>query len=272
MFPLPTSPQVLAIVSALIEEKTGIHYPAEDRELLADKVGLRAQAAGFESLLDYYYFLRYDDGSAAELDALIDALVVNETYFFRELEPLNVLVQDFLAPMVSAGRRPRVWSAASATGEEPLTLAMLLDEAGLLPHVSILASDISPRALARARSGRHGRRSLRASPPAALAARYLQPESDGYRSDPRLHAAVTFQRVNLTDRAAIAGLGRFDVILCRNVLIYFRDETAISVLGSLVGALHDGGRLIVGISESLMRFGTSLMCDEHRGVFVYRKA
>ncbi|MFP2964505.1 CheR family methyltransferase, partial [Myxococcus sp. 1LA] len=151
MFSLPMSPQVFAILAALIEQRSGLHYAPEDRELLADKVVPRALDAGFDSLLDYYYFLRYDPAGSEALDALVDALLVHETYFFREPQPLRVLTEDVLVPAVRAGRRPRVWSAACSTGEEPLTLAMMLAEAGVLEGVELVASDLSAGRWTRAR-------------------------------------------------------------------------------------------------------------------------
>lgn len=152
MSALPLRPQVFAILSSLIEERAGLHYGLDDIDMIADKLSTRAIDAGFESLLDYYYFLRYDESSKAELDALVDALVVNETYFFRELDPLKRVVSDLIQPLAASGARPRVWCAACSTGEEPLTLAMLLAERDLLDKVDIVASDISARALARARA------------------------------------------------------------------------------------------------------------------------
>src|SRR5687767_9348066 len=112
---LPLRPQVFAILSALIEERSGLHYDLTDADMIADKLSIRAIEAGFDSLLDYYYYLRYDDASQGELDALLDALVVNETYFFRELDSLKRMVSDFVEPAVLAGRRPRVWCAACST-------------------------------------------------------------------------------------------------------------------------------------------------------------
>src|ERR1700759_1617009 len=128
---LPLSPQVFAILSALIEERTGLHYDVADTELLAERISPRALERNFESLLDYYYFLRYDPAAESELACLVEALVVNETYFFRVVA--EVLVPELLA----RGIQPRIWCAASSTGEEPLTLAMLLDERGLLERVKI---------------------------------------------------------------------------------------------------------------------------------------
>ncbi|WP_437639301.1 CheR family methyltransferase [Sorangium sp. So ce854] len=269
---LPISPQVFAIFSALIAEKIGLHYDAGDRELLGDKLSVRAVEAGFDSLLDYYYFLRYDPAGAAEIDALIDALVVNETYFFRELAQLQVAIAELVAPRAAAGARPRIWSAACASGEEPLTIAMLLAERGLLDRVELVASDVSARALARARSGVFGPRSIRSNaPPPDFAARWLQVGPDRVTVSPELQRAIDWRRINLLDAAEVASLGRFDVIVCRNVLIYFHDNTARWVVTNLSGALVAGGALLVGVSESLLRLGTALACEERGGVFIYRK-
>src|SRR6478735_10101493 len=100
---LPLSPQVFAILSALIEERTGLHYDVRERELLAERTSGRATERGFESLLDYYYFLRYDPGADAELALLAEALVVNETYFFRESAPLEVLVGELVPRLLARG-------------------------------------------------------------------------------------------------------------------------------------------------------------------------
>src|SRR5690606_27727881 len=133
------------------------------------------------------------------------------------------LVDEHLAAIVNQRGRARVWSAACATGEEPYTLAMLLDDRGLLDQVEIIGTDISAPVLARAESGRHSRRSLREGHPEALAKRYLEVSPQGVLVAPRIRSAVRFDRLNLVDGAAIAKLGRFDAILLRNVLIYFKE-------------------------------------------------
>ena len=272
MAALPLRPQVFAILSALIEERSGLHYELADIDMIADKISTRALEAGFDSLLDYYYYLRYDDASRAELDALLDVLVVNETYFFRELETLRRMVSDFIEPLVQAGSRPRVWCAACSTGEEPLTIAMLLADRGILDRVEITASDISTRALARAQAGEFGPRSLRHPPTDGLDARWLErTDSGGFRVRRELIDAIRWRRQNLMEERAITAMGPFDAIVCRNVLIYFSDETARRVLQSLTSALRPGGALFVGVSESLLRFGTSLECEERGGVFLYLK-
>ncbi len=265
-----TSTQVLAILSALIEEKTGIHYSPADFDLLRDKVAPKAEERGCDSLLDYYYLLRYDDASGRELDELIDVLVVPETYFFREFPALRLVVEQFVLPALAAGARPRLWCAASATGEEPLTLAMLLADAGVLGRVDLVASDMSPQVLARARAGKFGARSLRQVPEPELVARWLDTSGKVPRVNPELLAAIQWHRVNLIAAPEILALGIFDVVLCRNVLIYFKDETAVRVLATIRRVLRPGGSLFVGTSESLLRFGTSFVCEERSGTFFYR--
>lgn len=271
MAELSCSPQVFAILSALVEERVGLAYSLQDRALFESKAALRASEAGFESMLDYYYFLRYDDPGGREFDALVEALLVHETFFFRELAPLEVAIETVVMPRVRAGVRPRIWCAACATGEEPLTVAMLLAEHGLLDSVELIASDLSERALQRAKRGAFSLRALRQRPPSKLAARYLETHERELRVDPQLLARIDFRRVNLIDPANVASIGPCDLVLCRNVLIYFDDVHVKRVVSSLFDVLLPGGVLLVGVSESLLRFGTALSCEEQRGVFFYRK-
>jgi chemotaxis protein methyltransferase CheR len=266
----PLSPSLFAILTTLIEERSGIHYDARDLELFSSKLLTRMLESGFESPLDYYYFLRYDDGNRREFDALIETLVVNETYFFRELDPIHFLADDFLPKVVATGRRARVWCAACSTGEEPLTLAMLLAERNLLGSVDIIASDISPRVLARAREGSYSGRSLRALDDGTRA-RWFETDGDRVKVRPEIREAVSWRRLNLLDAEVVSALGRFDVVLCRNVLIYFSEATVATVTARLAGALYDDGLLLVGASESLMRFGTLLKCEERGGAFFYAR-
>jgi chemotaxis protein methyltransferase CheR len=269
---LTMSPQLFVLFTSLVEEVSGMSYGLHDNELFSSKLADHAIDLGYTSLLDYYYRLRYDDKDGYEVKRLIEALLVHETYFFRELAPLVELVDGHLTAICKQRGKARVWSAACASGEEPYTLAMLLEERGLLDNVTIIGTDISSSVLARAESGRHSRRSLRDGYPPELAARYLEISPQGVIVAPRIRSAVSFQRINLLDSAAIAKLGTFDAILCRNVLIYFKETRVSSVVDRLASALEPGGVLAVGVSESLLRFGTSLVCEERGGSFFYRRA
>jgi chemotaxis protein methyltransferase CheR len=149
---------------------------------------------------------------------------------------------------------------------------MALAGRGVLDDVDLVATDVSRESIDRAVAGRHGARALRDVPVPALAARYLARAADGTVSvDARIRRAVEFGQLNLVDAARVRAMPPADFILCRNVLIYFSDATAVQVVQSLVERLRPGGALFVGISESLLRFGTSLECVDHGGVFLYRK-
>lgn len=271
MSDLEMTPQVFAIMSALVEERLGLCYKPDDKVLFESKISLRALELGFESALDYYYLLRYDDPDGKEFAALAETLVVNETFFFREYDQVNAVLSDFVLPAIQANERPRVWSAACSTGEEPYTLAMWLDQRGLLGAAELVASDVSPAALAVAKAGRYRPRSLRQVPPGVDPSRWLTRDGDTLRADPKLHAAIDWRQLNVLDSAAMRQLGAFDVILCRNLLIYFRDDVVRRVVSHLRDCLKPGGVLLVGVSESLMRFGTGLVCEERSGAFIYRK-
>jgi len=267
---LALSLPVFNILASLIEERAGLHYRGDDLPLVRDKISLRAEALGFESMLDYYYFLRYDPAGGAEADALVEALVVHETYFFREADQLQVCLKRLLARRFEEDAPVRIWCAAAATGEEPLTIAMILADLGVLSRARIVATDVSEKALARARSGLFGGRSTRALPP-GVEGRYLHRQGEKVSINPALMAAVEWRRLNLMDEAAVKEMGRFDVILARNVLIYFADNTVLRVVTALTDALVPRGLLLVGASESLLRYGTQLSCEEHGGAFFYRR-
>ena len=268
---LPLSPPLFAILTALIEERVGLAYSLSEKPIFDGKVSARALEAGFSSVLDYYYYLRYDDADQREFQALVEALVVHETFFFRELESLQVGLRQFVIPRVAERGAARIWCAACATGEEPATLAMLLEEEGLSQKVEVLASDVSESAVQRAKSGVFSPRALRQSATHPLSSRYLERRPDALVARPGLLSSIDYRRINLTDEATLDQLGGFDLIVCRNVFIYFGDACARRVVDQLATLLAPGGALLVGVSESLMRFGTALACEEHRGVFFYRK-
>lgn len=263
-------PQVFSILSLQIEKRCGLHYGLVDLDHLRSKTSPRARELGFDSLLDYYYYLRYDPAGDAELDALIDTLLIHETYFFREADQLSQLVDTFLAPKVEAGSRPRVWCAAASSGEEPYTLAMLLSERDLLGRVELVASDVSRRVLAHAQGGVYTGRALRAVS-GTVASHWLESQGEGVQVSASLRDAIDWRLINLLDTARVAALGKFDAILCRNVLIYFRDPIKVRVVAQLAASLTEGGLLLVGASESLLSLGTALACEERSGSFYFRK-
>jgi chemotaxis protein methyltransferase CheR len=268
---LPLSPQVFAIAAHLIEERSGLHFSPDDIEILALKLSDRAGELGLASLLDYYYFLRYDPAGDDEFRLLVEALVVQETYLFREADALEALIGMVLPEFLSVQKTVRIWCAACATGEEPYTLAMMLSDAKLIDRVEIVASDISERALAKARLGVYRNRSLRAISQSVCRAHMSEETAGAWRVRDALRDRIEWRCVNLIDSSSVAALGPFDVVICRNVLIYFADTTVARVANRLGDALRPGGALLLGASESLLRFGTLFAWQERGGAFFYRK-
>ena len=161
-----------------------------------------------------------------------------------------------------------------------MSLALLLDEAGVRDRTEIVATDVSARALAKAREGNYGNRSLRALPPnptptgftdllGRLSSAAIVREGQRAQVSRSVVADIDYRQLNLLDDAAAASLGTFDLVLCRNVLIYFADPTVRRVVATLARSLNEGSRLVIGASESLLRFGTILRCEERGGAFLY---
>ena len=268
------SDSAFTLLRDLIAQRIGVHFGDDKRDLLADKLSDLLAARGMTSYLDYYYLLRYDADADRHWSELMDRLSVPETYFWRQHEQLLALAQ-VVAPrhFERRGSAPlRIWSAACCTGEEPISIAIALAEAGILDRrpVEIVASDGSAAMVERARQGLYGERSFRSLPP-ALRERYFRPEGGRWRVDPLLHRRIRWTTANLVDPEAVAPLAVTDVIFCRNVLIYFSDETITRVARHFAEGLHEDGHLFLGASESLSRLTTEFELSEVGDAFVYVK-
>jgi chemotaxis methyl-accepting protein methylase len=238
--------QLAAVVSA----ESGIALGPDRHRALSAAARRAAPGLADEALLAA---IAEPNGGPTLLRSLIDEVTVNETFFFRQMEELGAL--DWHA-MLAAARHAgapglRIWVAGCSTGEEAYTLAMLASEALGPAPVSILATDISTDALQRANAGRYRRRSVRGIG-GALRARYFQSQGDELVAGEQLRSLVTFARHNLT-RDAMPPLGEapFDLVTCRNVLIYFDRPTVDRVAAALARATRPGGRLILGAADRI---------------------
>ena len=255
----------------LIRDRLGVWFEEDKRDLLASKLSDRIVALRLRSFLDYYYRLKYGPGAEEEWPALTDALSVQETYFWREMDQVHAFVDVLVPQHVASGLGTiRVWSAACATGEEPLTLAMALNEAGWFGRadVELWASDVSPAALDRATRGVYRERSFRALP-AALREKYFTPVEGGWRVDPGLQARVRYRRANLLDPDETALHDSARYIFCRNVFIYFSPTTIAQVVARFAQKMPRPAYLFVGVSESLLRLSTPFELEQVGGTFVY---
>lgn len=262
------------LIRNLINERTGMFFDNGKSDLLIDKLSPLVIERGFTSYLDYYYLLKYDTAANAEWRDVMNALSVQETYFWREIDQVKALVQT-LVPQWHARNRDstmRIWSAACATGEEPLTIAMALNEAGWFEKVpiEIFASDASSKALARAEAGVYRDRAFR-NLPAHLRDRYFVPEDSGWRINRELHSRVKWGLANLIDEGQIATLANADFIFCRNVFIYFSESAIGRVVRSFSRFVRPPGYLFVGAAESLLRLTTDFNLTEIDDAFVYVK-
>lgn len=256
MTPVPDEP--LERLAALVRRESGIEVPEARLAALRSAVK-RTGAADAQELLRE--IAQPGRAGRTALDRLLDEVTVQETSFHRDVGQLAEI--DWSALYASAvgagGSAVRVWSVGCATGEEAYTLAMLAADAfaAAAPPVTVLGTDISGSAVERAREGRYRLRRAGAVPPAQRD-RFLEPDGDWVVVRPNLGRLVRFARHNLVaDAAPPPGEEPFDLVVCRNVLIYFDPPTAERVAGSLRGALRGGGRLLLGAADQLGRSNRS---------------
>lgn len=263
-----------ALIRDLINERIGMFFDNGKSDLLLDKISPLVIDRGFNSYLDYYYLLKYDSAARVEWQNVVNALSVQETYFWREIDQVRALVQT-LMPQWQAqggGSTLRIWSAACATGEEPLTIAMALNEAGWFEKatIEIVASDASSQAIDRATQGVYKERAFR-NLPEHMRTRYFEPQGTGWRVRSEIHSRIKWEIANLMDERQIAPLAFADFIFCRNVFIYF-SETAIGrAVRSFSRFIRPPGYLFVGAAESLLRLTTDFTLSEIDDAFVYVK-
>lgn len=272
--PLATS-TILRNLSSLIEQRTGIVYDPGKDYLLADKLEPLVLERGFDSFLEYYYFLQYDEEAEEEWRRVESVVTVNETYFWREADQIEAAA-NILVPHLKAqkpGQPIRIWHAACGSGEEPYSMAIALTEAGQLLNgsVEIIATDMSQKALDLARNGLYRSRSFR-SLPDHLQERYFAPNEDGcLRLADSIRSRVRFIRLNLVDPAIVNKMHGQDIIFCRNVFIYFSKPTITAVARNLYQCLNTPGYLLVASVESLLHTNTEFDFVDVGSAFAYLK-
>jgi chemotaxis protein methyltransferase CheR len=263
----------LTLIRDLISERTGIYFDHRSLDLMMDKISDLMVQGDFDSPIDFYYLLKYEGESSGEWLNLLNAISVRETYFWREIDQIQALV-SFLVPHFSKTfKEPlRIWSAACATGEEPITIAMALHQAGWFDRIpiEIYASDVSPAAICAAQRGFYRERAFR-SLPSALRKRYFTETSGGWEILPEIHSRIAWRRANLTNKSEIADLARSHVIFCRNVFIYFSDAVIRNVVSMFAEYMPAPGYLFLGAAESLLKFTTDFRLQELGPAFVYLK-
>ncbi len=256
--------------------KTGIRFDENKRYFVDKRLLERMEATQSSSFREYFSLLRFGN-AAAELQVLTNVMTVNETYFFREDYQFKCLIDSMLPDLVkrkAAGSTIRIWSIPSSSGEEAYSIAIYLLEywRGIAQwDVEIISSDIDTHILQKAQQGIYNKRSLQHVPDALLR-KYFQALGDGqYQICQDLRDVVNFTRVNLSDVADTCSYRNFDVIFCRNLLIYFDDLSRLKAAEVFFDALEPGGFICLGHSESMSRISSLFRIRHFPQAIVYQK-
>lgn len=274
---LAMSDSEFRMLAELFKSHCGLHFGQESRFLLERRIARRCADLGLRSFNAYHYVLRNDTSGEGELAWAIDNLTTNETYFLREKAQLMALIEEIIPSLQArrggAGAAPvSIWSAGCSSGEEPYSIVLLAQEAGLEPgrDLRVYASDISRQMLHKARRGVYREASFRQTDP-FLREKYFSEKDGLFRIADEIKKHVSFAHMNLLDESRSALLGSLDVVLCRNVIIYFDVETKRRVIRTFQQKLKPGGFLLLGHSESLINLSTDFELEHLRHDMVYRK-
>lgn len=261
-----------------IYERSGIFLADNKREFLETRVKRRVTENGFSSVKDYYYFLKYSTNDK-EFKVLMDAVTINETKFFRDLPLLESFEKEVVSDILEMKKKKgenslKILSAGCSTGEEPYTLGMLLQEKkeqfrGM--SFRITAGDISEEALTSAKNGIYKETQLRSTPESYIRKYFTKMDETNVKVSSALKMNIDFTYLNLADFNNLKRLGNFDIIFCRNVMIYFDNEFKKKLIKTYYEMLKEGGYFFVGHSESLFGINNDFKMKVLRGTTVYKK-
>jgi chemotaxis protein methyltransferase CheR len=264
------------LLAAFIYDYSGLYFEQSSRFLLESRLQNRLRAHHFDSFLKYYHYLLFHQEKVKEINALLDVITTNETYFFREKNQLDAFKEEILPELArrkASQKHLRIWSAGCSTGEEPYTLAIMIKESSLFEGwtLDIIGTDISQQVLKTARKAVYSQSSFRATDPSYML-RYFNRTDDGkYGLDESIRSMVHFGHHNLLDEKMMGLIGDCDLIICRNVIIYFDAGAKAKVVGAFHRKLLPDGYLLLGHSESLMNITTAFKLKHLTKVMVYQK-
>jgi chemotaxis protein methyltransferase CheR len=255
-----------------LKQRSGLVLSADKQYLVESRLLPIARKAGFGNLGELVAALKRGDTDAL-MTAVVEAMTTNETFFFRDKTPFENFRSAVLPALLGsrrASRTIRIWSAAASTGQEPYSLAMALKEmegsvAGW--RIEIIATDLASGVLAKAQAGIYSQFEVQRGLPIQLLIKYFTKVGDMWQIAPEIRAMVKFKQLNLL--ADFSALGTFDLIFCRNVLIYFDQETKISLLNRLGRITASDGYLVLGAAETVVGLTDSFRTvPELRGLYV----
>jgi chemotaxis protein methyltransferase CheR len=262
--------QDFEFVAQLLRKRAGIVLTGDKMYLLESRLAPLARKEGLPSIDDLIHVVR-SRREERLIAQLVDVMTTSETFFFRDKTPFEHLKEAIFPILANArrGSRIRVWCAGCSTGQEPYSIAMLLDQnpalTGGVP-VEIVATDISDRCLERAKQGLFTQFEVQRGLPIQMLMHYFTQQDDHWRISERLRQQVTFKKHNLIDPNF--SLGKYDIVFCRNVLIYFDGAMKSEVLERIATQMNPGGFLMMGASESVTGLSTAFeSAQDRRGLF-----
>jgi chemotaxis protein methyltransferase CheR len=241
-------------IATLVRDRSGLVLSMDKSYLVESRLAPLARRDGFPSIDELVSAIRVR-GDGKLIDSVVDAMTTNETFFFRDKTPFDIFEQSILPDLIAKkrGGTIRVWCAAASTGQEPYSLAMVADAMGARMggcKLEILGTDISERCLEKAKAGTYTQFEVQRGLPVQMLLKHFKKDGDTWRIDDRLKANIRFRPMNLLDD--FRGLGRFDVIFCRNVLIYFDQKTKKQVLERMSSQVEGAGYLLMGAAETVL--------------------
>jgi chemotaxis protein methyltransferase CheR len=260
----------------LLHRQSGIYLEESKLDSLRISLVTRATRLGYQTLQDYYGALERDDH---EFNELLNLVTINETSFFRfpaQFDALRTKVlPEIMAEKGNVNRTIRIWSAGCSTGEEPYSIAMTLYDMaleGLGWKTQVLGTDVSTKALAAAKAGVYGKRTMMNVPEDVITRHFDVLGTEQYRVRDHIRACVDFGYHNLIKEPyPLSLMGNWDVIFCRNVTIYFKLESTRRVVSNFFNSLNEGGYLFIGHSETLTSINDDFEALDMGGVFLYRR-
>jgi len=268
------SSREFVLLRDIIHEQTGIYFEINKVNILIDKITPLLLNQGINSYIDYYYLLKYDSHFTDEWSKVFDALSVQETYFGREFEQIETLINIVVPKLANENnfQKLKIWSAACASGEEPLTIAIFLNESGWFKKIpiDIYASDFSPKAISIAQSGLYSKHSFRHWSK-ELMDKYFVIKDQNYQIIDTLHEHVQWKLVNLNNKKDIVKMAGMHIIFCRNVFIYFSEHAIRKTIRNFYDCITNPGYLFCGLSESLLKYTDDFDMQEIGSSFVYVK-
>jgi chemotaxis protein methyltransferase CheR len=256
---LAMSDQIFNVLRHFIYDSCGIYFQDNKKYLLESRILKRINFLGLNSYEEYFDFIKLSTNNGTEKKYLFEAITINETFFFRNQPQLDALVSSVIPEILSKKTGPdknklKIWSAASSSGEEAYSVAMIILDL-VKPRfpsleVEIVGTDINHAVIETAKSGKYKEYSVR-NTPAYYLKKYFKSNGNSFELEPHVKNMVSFKMLNLYEDINLKAMFNFDIVFCANVLIYFDQRSKVKVVSHLYNSLNKGGYLFIGYAETL---------------------